>query len=135
MRISLRDVAKEAGVSVNTASGVLSSRDNARVSAATRERVRLAAETLGYHPNHFAGSLRRGKTNTIGLVLNELRNPFFLSIMETLDRMAGDAGYHLLLDAVAGRGPTAKDAGMLRGWPVDGVLMWSRQQYDIRTFL
>lgn len=135
MRVSLRDVANQAGVSVNTASGVLSSRDNARVSAATRERVRLAAEALGYQPNRLAGSLRRGKTNTIGLILNELRNPFFLSVLETFDRAVGDAGYHLLLDAVAGRGPTAKDAGMLRGWPVDGVLLWTRQQYDIRTFL
>jgi LacI family transcriptional regulator len=135
MRISLRDVANEAGVSVNTASGVLSSRENARVSAATRERVRRAAETLGYHPNHLAGSLRRGKTNTIGLILNELRNPFYLSILETLDRTARDAGYHLLLDAAAGGGPTAKDAGILRGWPVDGVLLWTHRQYDIRTFL
>ena len=116
MRVSLRDVARQAGVSVNTASGVLNPRSGSRISVATRERVRRAADELGYHPNHLAGSLRSGKTSTIGLMLSSLSNPYFLSILQTTEKLAAAAGYHVLVDAVTGDGPNAGESGLLRGW-------------------
>lgn len=136
MRVSLRDVAQRAGVSINTASGVLNARSGAsRISEATRERVRRVADELGYHPNHLAGSLRSGKTSTLGMMLSSLSNPYFLSILQTTEKLAAEAGYHVLVDAVTSDGPNAGDSGLLRGWPVDGVLLCTKDEHDVRTLL
>lgn len=67
-RVTLREVAQRAGVSPTTASFVLAGRDDMRISAEARARVRLAAADLGYRPNLTARSLRTKVTRTIALV-------------------------------------------------------------------
>ncbi|GIM89386.1 LacI family DNA-binding transcriptional regulator [Paractinoplanes toevensis] len=69
-QVTLTDVAKQAGVSVATASKALNGR--AEVAPATRERVRQAAEELAFHPNVLARSLISGNTRTVGLLTDEL---------------------------------------------------------------
>ena len=69
-QVTLTDVAKRAGVSVATASKALNERDE--VAAATRDRVRQAAEELKFHPNVLARGLISGNTRTVGLLTDEL---------------------------------------------------------------
>jgi LacI family repressor for deo operon, udp, cdd, tsx, nupC, and nupG len=75
MSITLRDVAREAGVSVSTVSRVV--RGTNYIDAATRQSVLDAIEKLQYHPNVLARRLKSGRTYTIGFVVNDIANPFF----------------------------------------------------------
>ncbi len=96
-RITSHDVAKRAGVSQPTVSLVLSKNARARVSAETRERVLLAALELGYVPNVVARSLVRSRSYAIGVIVPDLRNPFFAEVVSGAERVASEAGYVVLL--------------------------------------
>lgn len=92
---SIKDVAKAAGVSTATVSRVLSNGDHVR--AEVRERVMKAVEQLAYRPNLLARSLRAQQSNTIGLIVSDIRNPFFTSISRAVEDMAYEQGYSLVL--------------------------------------
>lgn len=80
-KVSLKDVAQKIGVSTALVSYVLSgNEEKGRVGKDTAERIRQAAKELNYQPNHIAKSLKTGKTNTIGLIVADISNPFFASI-------------------------------------------------------
>ena len=96
-RITSHDVAKRAGVSQPTVSLVLSKNARARVSAETRERVLLAARELGYMPNVVARSLVRSRSYAIGVIVPDLRNPFFAEVVSGAERVASEEGYAVLL--------------------------------------
>ena len=96
-RITTHDVAKRAGVSQPTVSLVLSKNARARVSAETRERVLLAAHELGYVPNVVARSLVRSRSYAIGVIVPDLRNPFFAEVVSGAERVASEEGYAVLL--------------------------------------
>lgn len=84
-RITLKHVAETAGVDVSTASRAL---DTARVhllKPETVRRVQGAAQRLGYHGNTMAGSLRRGRTNLIGVVIADFQNPFIAPVLRGLE--------------------------------------------------
>src|SRR5579863_3579997 len=99
MRVSLKQVAKRAGVSECTVSHVVNSHPKARVGPEARQRVLDAVAELGYSPNLFARSLGRRRTNAIGLMISGLRNPFFVDVLENAEAVALAAGYQVLLDA------------------------------------
>jgi DNA-binding LacI/PurR family transcriptional regulator len=86
MPATLRDVARLAGVSPSTVSRALST--PAVVNAATRARVQAAAERLGYEPNRAARGLITGRTGNIGLVVPDLANPFFPSVVKGVQARA-----------------------------------------------
>ena len=92
---SMKEVAKEAGVSVATVSHVL--RGTKRVSEELTERVRAAAAALGYVPNLQASALRTGRTQTIGVLLPDLSNPFFVALLHALAPAARTAGNVLMV--------------------------------------
>lgn len=75
MNVTLRDVAREAGVSVSTVSRVV--RGTNYIDAATRQSVLDAIDKLQYRPNVLARRLKSGRTYTIGFVVNDIANPFF----------------------------------------------------------
>ncbi|WP_069883945.1 LacI family DNA-binding transcriptional regulator [Streptomyces luteocolor] len=88
---TLRDVAERAGVSAMTASRVL--RDDPQVLPATRERVRAAADALGYRPNEVARSLRLGRgSGLVGLVVTNLANPFYSRLALGVDSVVAGHG-------------------------------------------
>ncbi|MEN4041075.1 MAG: LacI family DNA-binding transcriptional regulator [Anaerolineaceae bacterium] len=92
---TIRVVAETAGVSYATVSHVI---NNTRyVAPETRARVLAAMEALNYQPNAVARSLRQGKTNTIGLVLPDIANPFFSEISRGIADEAFEKGYSVFL--------------------------------------
>lgn len=92
---TIRDVARLAGVSSSTASLTFSKSD--RVSSETAQKVWAAAKELGYRPNPLAQSLKRGRTNLIGIVVGDLSNPFFGILLKEIERHAKRAGYNVLV--------------------------------------
>ena len=98
MRVTIKDVAKEANVATSTVSRVLS--NNPRISEETKERVHEAIKKLNYKPNAIARSLANNKTRIIGVVLpNEavdlLANPFFINAMKGMSMYAQSKNYYI----------------------------------------
>jgi len=92
---TIKDVAKLAGVSIATVSNVLNG--GRYVSPELRSAVLQAVRTLGYVPNGVAQSLRSRKTQTLGLIVPDITNPFFSGLVQALERSARDRGYQMLL--------------------------------------
>jgi LacI family transcriptional regulator len=93
--ITILDVAAEAEVSKSTVSLVLQGSELIRKE--TADRVREAALKLGYVYNRRAGELRGRTSKTIGVVINDLMNPFFAEVLVGLERKLVDAGYTVLM--------------------------------------
>ncbi|WGV15317.1 LacI family DNA-binding transcriptional regulator [Fuscovulum ytuae] len=90
-RPTIIDVAKAAGVSKSTVSLVL--QNSPSVSAKTREDVRKAMQELGYVYNRAAANLRSSQVGLVGLVINDLKNPFFAEFATAVQMAISDAGY------------------------------------------
>jgi LacI family transcriptional regulator len=93
----MKDVAKRAGVSLTTVSHVLNKTRRHSVSAETRRRVLEAARDLNYHANVHARRLAMRRSNSLGLIISELSNPFFPDIISSFERAAQERGFDLLL--------------------------------------
>lgn len=92
-KVSLKDIAQKIGVSTALVSYVLSgNEEKGRVGKETAEKIRQAAKELNYQPNHIAKSLKTGKTNTIGLIVADISNPFFASIARGVEDESGQFG-------------------------------------------
>ena len=96
-RIRLKDVAARAGVAVNTASTILNRRPNSWASKDTEARVFQAAKELGYRPSKTARALRSGRYHTIGLLIQDMTNPFFSTLADELEAAVEERGYDLLV--------------------------------------
>lgn len=92
---SVREVAEVAGVSVGTVSHFLNHRD--KVSDETAARVERAIETLGFVPNGAARQLRAGRSQSLGLVVLDAGNPFFMDVAQGAESRAQELGLSLLV--------------------------------------
>jgi LacI family transcriptional regulator len=118
---TLRDVAREAGVSVATASRAINGHSN--VTAPTRAAVMAAVKKLNFVPHSGARSLTRRKTDTVGVILPDLFGEFFSEIIRGIDLVAHESGMHLLLGNMHGSAhETAAAVASMRG-RVDGLLV------------
>jgi LacI family transcriptional regulator len=97
MSVTIRDVARQAGVSVATVSRALNG--SGPVHEETRRRIVAAASALEYRPNSAARSLSTRRTRMMGVLLPDLHGEFFSELIRGLDRAAQAAGYHLLLSS------------------------------------
>ena len=91
----LKDVADRAGVSTATVSRVLNGLGP--MSDEARGRVLKASQALDYHPNWLAKSLRGRRTNTIGLILPDIENPFFTSLVKGVEQAASERDWNVIL--------------------------------------
>jgi LacI family transcriptional regulator len=97
--VTIKDVARRANVSIATVSHVL---NNTRfVSDELTARVNEAVRELGYYPNRLVGSMRTGKTYTVGLVLPSIANETFGHLAETIQRLLFKFGYNLIICSTA----------------------------------
>lgn len=108
-KVSIKDVAKAAGVTATTVSYVLNNKSSQTISAKTREKVLKAAETLNYIPNLNARSLSAKKTNLIGVVIPQTEpgkefmfsNPFYGELLSAIEYTARLNGFHILISGTA----------------------------------
>jgi LacI family transcriptional regulator len=91
MRPSIREVAREAGVSITTVSHALSGKRP--VSGTTRRRIQSAARRLGYRPNQVAAAMITGRTKTLGVLVPDIANPFFSGLVHAAEGAAAARGY------------------------------------------
>lgn len=118
------DVATAAGVSPMTVSRVLNGRGGA--GEETRQRVLEAAQALNYRPNVFAQSLKSDRSNTVGIVVPDIVNPFFPEIIRGAELVARPAGYTLLSCNVIEDPEREEEVlGMLLDKRVDGLIICS----------
>ncbi len=124
MRVSIKDIAKAAGVSHSTVSRALS--DSSLVSDVTKARVQHLAQEMGYSPNTLARSLVTRQTYTVGLVVTTIADPFIAEVVQGIEATAHDHGYTLIL-CNSGAEPEREIAAveMLRSKRVDGVIVTS----------
>ncbi|HVC25475.1 MAG TPA: LacI family DNA-binding transcriptional regulator [Acidimicrobiales bacterium] len=92
---TLRDVGQLAGVSIKTVSRVVNG--DPEVAEATAEKVREAIGVLGYRPNPLARSLRTGRDEAVGLVVETISDPFFAAVTEAVEEAAREAGLFLII--------------------------------------
>lgn len=92
---TMKDVARQAGVSSATVSRVLN--DDNLVTDGVRERVMAAVSELGYRPNRIARSLRRQTSETIGVVVSDIENPHFTRAVRAIEDAAYSRGYRVIL--------------------------------------
>src|ERR671923_1406804 len=95
--VTLRDVARVAGVHPATVSRALNEETRALVNKETARRVLEAAETLGYQPNPIARGLKTNRSFTIGVLVPDLTNPLFPPIVRGIEDTLAKAGYTALL--------------------------------------
>lgn len=94
-RITLKDIAKDCGYTANTVSRAM--RNDERLPAATREKIRAVADKLGYIPNTLASSLRSGRRNTVAVIINDVRNLHFCRLLSRLDPVLRRADYNVMI--------------------------------------
>ncbi len=93
--ITIYDIADKLKLSSATVSRAL--QDNPAISKKTRKRIQDTAKELGYRHNNFASSLRKQKTNTIGIILHELSSNFITAALSGIEKITSEAGYDLII--------------------------------------
>ena len=93
--ITIYDIAKQLGLSPATVSRGL--KDHPAINIKTRKRIMDTAKEMGYRSNSFASNLRMQKTNTIGIIIHELRSQFISNVLTGIERVATEAGYDLII--------------------------------------
>ncbi len=123
-RVTIKDVAREAGVSVQTVSRAIN--DKGEISPQTQERILRIADRLGYRPNSVARSLATRRTQNIGLVVPDVANPFFAGIARGIEDAAHQSDYNVFLcntDENVDRETSAIHS--LEAQRVDGIILCS----------
>jgi DNA-binding LacI/PurR family transcriptional regulator len=128
--VTVHDVAARSGVSIATVSRTL--REPHRVSEDTRDRVLAAVRDLDYRPNRAASSLRRGRTGVIAVVVPDIENPYFASLIKGAQASSRARGYGLVVvDTTEQADIEADEIAALRS-QIDGIILASSRLPDKR---
>lgn len=93
-KATLKEIAKDLGVSVSTVSKALS--DSPEISESTKIRIKEFAAIRNYKPNSMAQNLKRQRTNTIGVIIPNILNPFFAKVFSGIEKFANSKGYNVI---------------------------------------
>lgn len=131
-KISLSDIAREAGVSTALVSYVLSGKEKeGRVGAEIAQKIRDIAQELNYQPNLLAKSLRNGRTYTIGLIIADISNPFFANIAREVEDESRRNGYTVIIGSSDENADKAWDLmNVLLNRQVDGFIIVSSENSE-----
>ncbi len=122
--ITIKDIAQHTGLSITTVSRALNS--NYPVSADAREKIEDAVTRLGYRPNLVARSLKSNNTNTIGFVVADISNPFFMKVAKGLEEELVKKGYQIILASSDGDAGKERDIlGMFLERRIDALVLAS----------
>lgn len=122
-RVTLQDIARETGYSVNTVSHALRHKND--ISQETGDRIRQAAREMGYTGNQIASSLRSGRTHLLAVILGGMSNPFYGIMADTIQDAAQAAGYSLII--LCSRDDAALEARLVEqaiSRRVDGIILF-----------
>jgi LacI family transcriptional regulator len=124
-KLLIHDIASHLGVSIATVSLVLNGKaKEKRISEALADKVLAYVREVGYKPNQLAKSLRTGKTHVIGLVVEDIANPFFATVAGLLEKKALAHGYRILYCSTHNDAAKTRDIlAMFQERHVDGYLL------------
>ena len=123
-RPTIRDVARAAKVSIGTVSSVIN--NSSLVAEATRRRVQGLIAELGYEPNNAARTLKRGRISSIGIIVPDLKNPYFAAVAEGIERAAAQSDVLMVLCLTSAEVEREEYyAQVLRNQRLDGVIYLS----------
>lgn len=123
-KITIKDVAKQAGVSEATVSRALN--DSPQVKRDTRQKIQNIARNLGYHPNGLARSIRVQQTHTLGMIIPDILNGFFTNLSRSIEDQAAKSGYDVLIvNTDESREKEVKALNLMLEKQVDGLLIAS----------
>lgn len=124
-KVSIKDIAKKVGVSPSLVSFVLNGKqEKYRVNAQVAQKIKEIAQEMDYKPNPIAKSLRKGRSNTIGVILSDISNPSFANIAKEIERTAEKYDYAALFtssDEDSSRAENLVNNMIYRG--VSGIIM------------
>jgi DNA-binding LacI/PurR family transcriptional regulator len=126
MPVSIKDIAKLAGVSHTTVSRALN--DSTLISIPTKNRIHEIAIQLGYHPSAAARSLKTNRSQVLGVIVSHIADPFFSEILQGIDDICQANGYSLFI--AAAQNDHDREHAILqamREHRVDGVILCSPQ--------
>lgn len=120
-KVSLKDIAQAVGVSTALVSYVLNDKEKeARVGKEIAEKIRKTALSLDYQPNQIAKSLKSGRSQTLGLIVADISNPFFANIARTIEDEAKKSNYTVIFGS--------SDENAEKSWDLINVLI--KRQVD-----
>jgi DNA-binding LacI/PurR family transcriptional regulator len=124
-RATLKDIAREAGCSFAAVAKVLNrARGNVRVGPELRERIQAVAAKRGYAPNYGAQALRRGRTDTVGVLMWKVDTPFWGRVLEGICAGLRPAHHHVLVGwPRTGSGPLTEAEELIRQGRIDSLIL------------
>lgn len=138
-KLNIKELARNLDLSVSTVSRVLNGKARAyRISEETQQRVKKAADELNYVPNRLARSLKLDKSDTIGLIIPDIGNPYFAEIAKSIESQARQKGYSIIL-CDSGDDISAEEEllMLLMSHKVDGIIIapvGTEQKHIVNTF-
>lgn len=125
--VTIRDVAKAAGVSINTVSRALNNKPD--INKETKEKVLKVARELGYIKDATATSLRYGLTKVIGVILEDSSNPFYSEVLKSIEMAARKRGFNVIFMNTEKDYNLEEDAvKTMLSWRVDGIIISPTQE-------
>jgi LacI family transcriptional regulator len=138
-KLLISDIAKQLNVSITSVSFILNGRaKEKRISDSLAEKVLKLVEEVNYKPNQLAQSLRTGKTKTIGLIVEDISNPFFANIARLIEEKAYKEGYRIIYCSTEDdKAKTQELISMFRDKHVDGYIITPPQgvEEDIKELI
>ena len=133
LAVTIKDIAKIAGVSHSTVSRALSGHPG--IPKETADRIKIIASDLSYVPSAVARGLRTSRSNALGVIVNRIDDPFFSQILQGIEDVLQEAGYSLFV-AASNRDPSREKAIVqaMRERRVDGVIVCTTQFGDEHRF-